>query len=347
MTPEPVFLLYANCIPVQGARRSLVCDLQTRKLKFIPNDLYSILIEFRGATLDRIIEHYGEVNRETIREYFSHLVQAGLGFWTDEPEVFPALDLHFDYPARITNAVIDVDGSSRHDYGDLLKQLDALGCHALQLRMLDRLPLQDLEEILTACTNHLLRHMELLLKYDASLTEDALVEVCHRYPFVAQVSVYGCPCEARVDVTPYNSRILYTSAEFTPSSCGHVDPQFFSTTLEHFAEAQRHNTCLHRKLSVCANGEIRACPAMKESVGHTATHRLAAVVDHPHLIQIGNLSKDRISVCRDCEFRYICTDCRAFRQHEEDLYSKPAKCSYDPYTATWQDQPGDRGSLYA
>jgi len=40
-------------------------------------------------------------------------------------------------------------------------------------------------------------------------------------------------------------------------------------------------------------------------------------------------------VCKDCEFRYVCTDCRAYRADAEDLYSKRARCSYDPYTATW------------
>jgi len=38
---------------------------------------------------------------------------------------------------------------------------------------------------------------------------------------------------------------------------------------------------------------------------------------------------------KDCEFRYICHDCRAHTQNEEK-YSKPLKCKYNPYEAIWE-----------
>jgi len=39
---------------------------------------------------------------------------------------------------------------------------------------------------------------------------------------------------------------------------------------------------------------------------------------------------------KDCEFRYICTDCRVFIQEDTDILSKPLKCKYNPYEATWE-----------
>lgn len=41
--------------------------------------------------------------------------------------------------------------------------------------------------------------------------------------------------------------------------------------------------------------------------------------------------------CMHCEFRHICTDCRAYLDDPEDRYSKPLKCSYDPFTTKWDD----------
>ena len=49
------------------------------------------------------------------------------------------------------------------------------------------------------------------------------------------------------------------------------------------------------------------------------------------------INKDKISVCQDCEFRHVCTDCRAYIENPEDLYSKPLKCGYDPYANVWED----------
>ena len=35
--------LYANCIPVKGFNRSVICDLQRSDIKLIPNDLFELL----------------------------------------------------------------------------------------------------------------------------------------------------------------------------------------------------------------------------------------------------------------------------------------------------------------
>ncbi len=37
------------------------------------------------------------------------------------------------------------------------------------------------------------------------------------------------------------------------------------------------------------------------------------------------------------EFRYICTDCRAYTENPEDIYSKPLKCGYNSYTNKWEE----------
>ena len=48
------------------------------------------------------------------------------------------------------------------------------------------------------------------------------------------------------------------------------------------------------------------------------------------------ISKDQVKVCKDCEFRYMCSDCSAFTKNPEDKFDKPLKCNYNPYTAKWE-----------
>lgn len=76
---------------------------------------------------------------------------------------------------------------------------------------------------------------------------------------------------------------------------------------------------------------------MRQSYGNTRDLPLAAAMQKVNSSLQAGITKDKVSVCKDCEFRYICTDCRAFVSSPDDPYSKPAKCSYDPYTATWAD----------
>ena len=111
----------------------------------------------------------------------------------------------------------------------------------------------------------------------------------------------------------------------------------FVVNMEHFSEAQDHNTCLNRKISIDAHGTIRNCPAFSISYGNVRSVRLAEAVGLKTFQDPWKIRKDDIKICRSCEFRYICTDCRAFLSDSSDVLSKPATCSYDPSSAAWSD----------
>ena len=76
---------------------------------------------------------------------------------------------------------------------------------------------------------------------------------------------------------------------------------------------------------------------MKKSYGNISYNMLKDVVHTDEFKQVWMIKKDDIHVCKDCEFRYICTDCRAFVQKLDDIRSKPLKCGYNPYTGQWED----------
>ncbi|HLL83069.1 MAG TPA: SPASM domain-containing protein, partial [Longimicrobium sp.] len=110
---------------------------------------------------------------------------------------------------------------------------------------------------------------------------------------------------------------------------------YFSVNLELFSEGQRFNSCLNRKISVDRFGEIRNCPSTPRSYGHVHDTSLHSALAHREFRELWEVNKDQVEVCRDCEFRYVCTDCRAYIAEPADRFSKPSKCTYDPYTARW------------
>lgn len=330
-----VFKLYANCIPVKGARRSTICDLQKQRMRLIPNDLFYILTELSGLATAEIKRQFNGSCDEIIDDYFAMLTEEQYGFWCDEPERFPQLDLSWKRPETITNAIIDVDHSSRHDYHSLFTQLDEMGCQAVEIRAYDELSLLELEEILTQCERHRFRHLDLVVKFQPEMRVENLTSFCLAHQIISRIAVHSSPQKSRVRVQPLSIFVDYYTSPVTPSSCGVVSASFFSISVEHFIEAQHFNSCLNRKLGISADGEIKNCPAMAHSFGNARNTDLKSVVNHPELVRIGGITKDQVAVCRDCEFRYVCTDCRAYTQSAGDPYSKPAKCTYDPYTATW------------
>jgi SPASM domain peptide maturase of grasp-with-spasm system len=339
---DNIFMLYANCIQVKGARRSSICDLQNRRVQLIPNDLFDILTKFKGLPTPEIKRHFTPQNGEIIDEYFDLLVEQGYGSWFEDPELFPEMDLSWRRPETITNAIIDVTHRSSHDYQDIFSQLEALGCQAAQVRAYDPLSFEQLEVILLAAEGGRLRHLDLIIGFQAELTADSLTDFCLRHQVVSWVIVHSSPRQSRSLAGLLPTPIIFDTYSVTQNSCGEVSPGYFSPCLQHFTEALQFNTCLNGKISVDADGEIRHCPSMRYSLGNIRNTRLAGAVNDPRLAQMSRITKDQVEVCRDCEFRYVCTDCRAYTRESGNPYSKPAKCSYDPYTATWE-KPGSLG----
>ncbi len=118
-------------------------------------------------------------------------------------------------------------------------------------------------------------------------------------------------------------------------NCGAISPKYFRINLPMFSESQKHNTCLHRKISIDSKGDIRNCPSMPESFGNIRDTKLREAIRQKSFKKYWDITKDKITVCSDCEFRHICTDCRAYGREENDIYSKPLKCGYDPYSLQW------------
>lgn len=335
-TEKKYFRLFACCIPVKGARRSTICDLQRQTFAFIPNGLYDILTQHRDETIEDIKSHYDQNDEEVIDEYFEFLVEQEYGFWCDDPTLFPDLDLTWESPELITNALIDVDEHSEHNFPSIYQQLDDLGCKALQLRFFSTTTVDSLRQILEGTRHGRLRSIELLFPYHPDLTRDVLSELCYEHPRVSYISVHSAPEDDFLVVEGSDVPIHYRKRVVDgPHCCGEVHPGYFIPNIELFTEAQHFNTCLNRKISIDTRGEIKNCPALPLSFGNVSEVSLHSIIARQKFRDLWNINKDQIEVCKDCEFRYICTDCRAYLSRPDDLYSKPSKCTYDPYTAEW------------
>jgi radical SAM protein with 4Fe4S-binding SPASM domain len=96
------------------------------------------------------------------------------------------------------------------------------------------------------------------------------------------------------------------------------------------------NSCWFGKAAITAEGEVLPCVFERELVaGNLSEHSLEWIV-HNGLRPYWELTRDKVSVCRDCEYRYICQDCRPWAYgYTGDLYAKTPTCTYNPYTGEW------------
>ena len=70
-------------------------------------------------------------------------------------------------------------------------------------------------------------------------------------------------------------------------------------------------------------------------------NNITDIVNSEEFNFISTLSKDKIEICKDCEFRYACKDCRPLgKSLDGNLWGKYAYCTYNPYIGRWQDVSG-------
>src|SRR5690606_5787388 len=101
--------------------------------------------------------------------------------------------------------------------------------------------------------------------------------------------------------------------------------------IKYFHRAKKYNSSLYKRVAIDSRGNIKNCLSMNEIFGNVQDISISEIINSDKFKSIWFIKKDDIEICRDCEFRYHCNDCRAF----VDRHAKPLKCKYDPYTTKW------------
>lgn len=341
--------LHADCLPVKGATRSAFYDLTRKELVFFPTEYMDVLDYLRSDTIGNVLAGItDDEEREAVLGFIFFLDRQEMICFVQDPGLFPPVPDEWDTPTVIHNAIIDVDAEV-HDFRKLFRELDLLMCRFVQIRAYSTLLTPDrVTDALEAACDTSVEGVELILKYDPSIADADYIRLVERFPIVSSFVLHSAPAERwlRADYgcdeerARYIARHIYFSPQCIdgPVHCGQISQaQLCAPSVTTFFELRRYNGCLNRKLSVDTQGTIRNCPSMPQAYGNIRNTSLLNAVAASGFSDVWAVAKDRIAVCRDCELRYACTDCRAYLEDPGDPCSKPLKCGYNPYTGEWED----------
>ena len=340
------YIMFSHCFPVKGAVRSLICNIQSGTYYFIPNDMFEVVSQHRIFNITNLVSLWGEDNRQSLSSYIDLLVLNESVFRVSDPKVldyFPALDFQYDSPSVIDNAIIDFN----FDYDffiSAISQLSFLGCRAVLVRILGSIQVEVLDRLLQVFDSSSVQHIEILISEPTPMSDNVIEGLFCKYLRLSVISLFGCSKDVvdEVRIPGGNSEVLglikRQAKLYDPlSHCDKIDVNSFILNLPHFSESLSFNTCLNKKVSIDVKGNVRNCPFMVSVYGNMFKEPLISIVNIPSFKLMWNITKDKIDVCKDCEFRYMCSDCRAHSENSSDLYSKPKICSYDPYNAKWEN----------
>jgi SPASM domain peptide maturase of grasp-with-spasm system len=338
-----ILKFFSDCIITPGTNRAVIVDAIRNKYCLIPLSMAHLIKSFDGKELQELLNEYAG-QPEVINEYLEYLDENEFIFWCDskeEAENFVPLNTQWDFPGMISNAIVNLKGEVGPDLEEHMLSLQNLGCQAIKIKINTK---ENQRAILASVLDLLKVSSITSLEVEVLFTDDIesiLLKLMADFPRLLKVSVFAAPfngiSEAVKEIISEQSMIIFTTALMAGKSCGQIHWGFFTTNIQHYTESLVHNTCLNRKIAIDEDGNIKNCPGMKDSFGNIKDTTLEEAINKPGFKKYWNITKDEITKCKDCEFRHICTDCRAYVENPEDIYSAPLKCGYDPYTCKWEE----------
>lgn len=339
------FVLFSNCFLIKGYNRSIILDLQREDTYVIPNTMHDVITLLKNDELDNILDLYDDENSKILLEYLDYLEKNELGFYIEKNELnlFTQLNTKFEIPNKISNSIIEISEFNNLIIENIIKQLDELNCKFTQIISYLELSKESLLSILKAFDNSNFRSIELILKYSEDY-DNEFIQSLDQYNFrITSLIIHSSPFEKEYGFLELSQfYIRYVKKHLLSFIfCGNFSKDYFSANYYKVLESINHNSCLNKKISIDKEGNIKNCPSMPQSFGNIKDSTLEEALNHPDFKKYWNVNKDMIAVCKDCEFRHICTDCRAYTEQthfEVDIdLSKPLKCGYNPYTNVWEE----------
>lgn len=329
------FFIYSNCILTKGAKRTSISDTLKKQIYFIPNNIYDDIIELKKIDYDNFCEKKSIKEQSILENYIDLFIDEGLGFFTNQKGSFPDISLQYYSPETINNAIIDIDDKSDYQLNDVITCLKEFQCKFIEIRIYSEFKISKLNNMIGMSDLGFLNNIDIIMKYpskedDLQLIEKLIIE----NKIIGRITLHSSDENEKYEnLDIYKIRKNITSC----LGCGQIDKKYFSLSLKTISESQNHNTCLHKKISIDVKGNIKNCPSMNKHFGNINDTSFRDVIGNSDFKKYWNINKSQIKVCKHCEFRNVCTDCRSYIENPKDIYSKPLKCGYNPYTNEWEN----------
>lgn len=320
---EYYFNIYQDCFIVKGAKNSIIYDTFEQKYITIPE---SILLDCNKYSY--------EVTSEN-KYFFNFLAKEEYGEYSNISND-KRKEIIWNPSKKIIELIIEIDHDS--DIIQYEKVINHNNVDYLQVRVLDSCNNKFLINLIKIIDKSTIRSLEVLLPYDYSDNEEiiTIISNCSRLQILY---FYNSPFnQVVIDNDRSFNNIYYVSDLTNHKYCGVISPDYFSANLLLYSKNSLKNSCLSNKAFICKSGDIKNCPSTTKILGNIRDgFDLSRFFNNKYVEKIWNINKDLIKTCKDCEFRYICNDCRAFTEDPDDIYSKPLKCGYNPYIGEWEE----------
>ena len=320
------FKLFSNCILVQGAYRSIVMDLQRSQFFTVSSGLAALLNynQVAQSSVQELYMEYNHIEKSMIDKFLNQLVSQEVGLITESPLSFPDIPDTFDTSEEITDITIVVTENSKNQLNNLSKKIAFYTIQAIFLSHETDL----INQFLTITSDIGIRNLQLYINCSKQLV---ILEDIKKSNHLESVILFNSGQE-RSEIWDNEIELRFTNRNITlfsgnsPSS-----DQDFILNLPYYFESKQVNPYLSGRLFIDEGGLSDIRYNDNTSFDIKDKNNSAKYV-----------CRDKIVICRDCEYRYMCTDTRVPRIYNDmnELWNHLSECPYNPYIAKWNTEEG-------
>jgi|AntAceMinimDraft_17_1070374.scaffolds.fasta_scaffold00282_12 SPASM domain peptide maturase of grasp-with-spasm system len=319
--------LYPNKISVNGFCRSVISDLISGNINFIPNDLYNLINN----------NHKEQIIDDIPDEYAEFLIKNKITYNSNK-SLFSELSKEWNSPNLITNTIIHLNESNIQNISKYADIFDDILCKNLQLQVESNITDIQLKKFLRKFNESYLSYIEIVFyKRKTKLNKDILIEFCENNSRIFRFVIENS--SDSVEFLDSKKSISVTYNKFKPTFIHVQNPN-----ISIYTESQKHHTYFNRKLYIGEKGEIKNAPECKEEFGFIQdikdSEELKTIITKPKFQKYWFVHKELCDVCKDCEFRYMCVDSRLPYQRKNGSWHHKQECNYNPYISKWQGEEG-------
>lgn len=319
-------ILASNCLITKGANRSLFMDLHRSRWHTVPHLLADLLNENNFTEIELKYPLFFEILVES---------EAILDIFENDDISFSKMNLDYSSPSLIEDAIIDWDESSNFVISDIIIELEKLDCKFICFRFFNSFEFEILTQVRQIIETSTIESIEVYLSESDYLNNEIEINDL----FDSNIRFSKLIVHSASSKMKSADWLIRTQDQIVNGdSCGNVSPLFFGLSTSHYALTANHNNCLFKKIGIDKEGNIKNCPSCISSLGKVENESIEKVISNREYLNLTEIKKEDIEICKDCEFRSICSDCRVFIDEDNNIKSRPSKCNYNPYISLWSNE---------
>ena len=113
---------------------------------------------------------------------------------------------------------------------------------------------------------------------------------------------------------------------------------FFNPTIYFYLDTINNNTTYNKRIFIGKNGELKNNEYDTEIYGNIknlAFKEINDIIKSRSFQKKWKINKDKVEICKDCEYRYICEDLTPIVKGKGNKWHRSEKCDYEPYLGLW------------